>query len=111
MATIELANNAVGYLAVAISASDVGLVLEAGNGAVFPTLTGDEFFYATLVSPLGTYEIVKVTARIGDTFTVVRAQEGTAAASFAAGALLEQRVTAASIFSAIANNEDWGFIV
>lgn len=111
MATIELKNNAVGYLSTAISASDVGIALQAGNGAAFPVLTGDEFFYATIVSTSGTYEIVKVTARSSDSMTVVRAQEGTTAASFAVGARIEMRVTAQSIFDAIANNEDWGFIV
>lgn len=110
MATIELKNNAVGFLSTAISASDVGAALEAGDGAEFPVLTGDEFFYVTISSTSGTYEIVKVTARSVDSLTIVRAQEGTSAASFAAGARVEMRVTAQSIFDAIANNEDWGSI-
>jgi len=94
---IQLKNNAVGYLATAISASDVGLVLQSGNGANFPSLTSVDYFYATLESSGGTSEIVKVTARSGDSLTIVRAQESTTANSFAAGSRLELRVTAGNI--------------
>lgn len=94
---IKLKNNVVGYLATAISASDTGLVLQSGNGASFPTLGTADYFYATLVSTGGTQEVVKVTARVGDTMTVVRAQENTSAAGFAAGARVELRVTVGNI--------------
>lgn len=94
---IKLKNNVVGYLATAISASDTGLVLQSGNGASFPTLGTADYFYATLVSTGGTQEVVKVTARVGDTMTVVRAQEGSSAAGFAVGTRVEMRVTAGSI--------------
>jgi hypothetical protein len=93
---IQLKNNAVGYLATAISASDTGAVLQTGNGGNFPTLGAGDYFYATLESTGGTMEIVKVTARSGDSLTIVRAQEGTTAQSFAAGSRFELRVTAAS---------------
>lgn len=95
--TAQLKNNAVGYLAADISASDTGLILGSGEGNAFPTLTGAQYFYATLVSAAGTLEVVKVTARVGDALTVVRAQEGTIANGFATGARVELRVTAASI--------------
>lgn len=98
---IKLKNNATGLLATSISASDTGLVLQAGNGAAFSALGAGEYFYATLASAGGTLEIVKVTARVGDTMTVVRAQEGTSAAGFAAGSRLEQRVTAQSVIDAV----------
>lgn len=94
---IKLKNNVVGYLATAISASDTGLVLQSGNGASFPTLNTADYFYATLVSTGGTQEVVKVTARVGDTMTVVRAQEGSSAAGFAVGTRVEMRVTAQSV--------------
>lgn len=94
---IKLANNASGTTATAISASDTGLVLTTGNGAEFPTLGVGDYFYATLASSGGTLEIVKATARSGDSLTVVRAQEGTTAQSFAAGSRFELRVTAASV--------------
>lgn len=94
---IHLKNNAVGYLATAISASDTGAVLQTGNGASFPTLGVDGYFYATLESPSGTMEVVKVTARSGGSITIARAQEGTTAQSFAAGARCALRATAQSV--------------
>jgi hypothetical protein len=98
---IKLANNASGTLATAISASDTGIALTTGNGALFPTLSAGEYFYATITSTQGTQEIVKATARSGDSLTVVRAQEGTSAAGFATGARFELRVTAASVGDAV----------
>jgi hypothetical protein len=94
---IQLKNNAVGYLATAITASDTGAVLQTGNGARFPTLGVADYFYATLESTGGTMEVVKVTARSGDSITIARAQEGTTAQSFAAGSRFELRVTAQSV--------------
>jgi hypothetical protein len=94
---VILKNNAVSTITTAISASDVGLAVAAGTGSIFPVLGTGDYFYATLVSSGGTYEIVKVTARVGDTMTIVRAQEDTTAQSFAAGSSFEARVTAASI--------------
>lgn len=91
--TIQLKNNASGTLATAINASDTGIVLTTGNGANFPALSTGDYFYATLESTGGTSEIIKVTARSGDSMTVVRAQEGTSAQSFAAGSRIELRVT------------------
>lgn len=94
---VILKNNAVSTITTAISASDVGLAVAAGTGTLFPTLGASDYFYATLVSAGGTYEVIKVTARVGDTMTIVRAQEGTTAQSFASGSRIEVRVTAASI--------------
>jgi hypothetical protein len=97
---IKLKNNVSSTLASAISASDVGLTVAAGTGAQFPTLAAGDYFYATLITPSGTIEVVKVTARVGDTMTVVRAQEGSSAAGFAAGTRMELRVTAQSVLDA-----------
>ena len=94
---VILKNNAVSTITTAISASDVGLAVAAGTGTLFPTLGASDYFYATLVSAGGTYEVIKVTARVGDTMTIVRAQEGTTAQSFTSGSRIEVRVTAASI--------------
>ena len=94
---IKLANNATSTIATAINASDVGVVLATGDGAKFPALAAGEYFYITFESTGGTYEIAKATARAGDSLTIVRAQEGTTAQSFAAGSRVELRVTAASI--------------
>jgi len=94
---VILKNNATSTITTAISASDVGLAVAAGTGSLFPTLGTGDYFYATLVSSGGTYEVIKVIARVGDTMTIVRAQEGTTAQSFASGSRFELRVTAASI--------------
>lgn len=94
---IQLKNNASGTLATAISASDTGIVLTTGNGASFPALGAGDYFYATLESTGGTFEVIKVTARSGDSMTVVRAQEGSIANSFAAGSRIELRVTGAAV--------------
>lgn len=102
---IKLANNASGTLATAVSASDTGVALTTGDGAEFPVLTAGDYFYATVTSSQGTQEIVKVTARSGDSITVVRAQEGTLAAGFAAGARFELRVTVQSVLDAIQDSE------
>ena len=112
---IKLANNASGTLATAISASDVGAVLTAGEGGEFPTLGTGDYFYATLTSIGGTQEIVKATARVGDTGTIARAQEGTTAQSFAAGSRFELRVTAQSVldtgrYSETVSVKDYGAV-
>jgi hypothetical protein len=103
--TVKLANNVSGFLNTAITASDTGIVLQSGNGANFPSLGAGEYFYATLVSTGNTLEVVKVTARSGDSMTVVRAQDNSSAASFAAGSRLEMRVTAQSVLDAIQDSE------
>lgn len=94
---ILIKNNAFGFLAVAVSATDTGLQLQAGNGGNFPAVGGNQYFYATLQSTAGAVEIVKVVGRAADVLTVVRAQEGTSALSFAAGSRVELRVTAQSV--------------
>jgi hypothetical protein len=98
---IKLKNNVVGFLATTINASDTGIVLQAGNGASFPSLGAGEYFYATLVSTGGTLEVVKVTARVGDSLSVLRAQDGSSATGFAAGSRLEMRVNAQAVLDAI----------
>jgi len=94
---IKLKNNAFSFITTSISASDVGLVVTAGDGSKFPVLGSGDYFYATLESTGNTTEIVKVTARSGDTMTIVRAQEGTSANSFAAGSRIELRVTVGNV--------------
>ena len=92
---VLLKNNASSTLATGITASDTGIVV--ADGSQFPAPTGGDYFYATLVSPAGTTEIIKVTARVSNSLTVVRAQDGSSAASFQAGARLDMRVNVASI--------------
>lgn len=98
---VKLANNASGTIATAISSTDTGVALSTGDGAKFPSLAANEYFYATLVRSNGALEIVKVTARSGDSLTIVRAQEGTTATNFVSGSRFDLRVTAQSVRDAI----------
>lgn len=96
---IKLKNNTSSTLATAITASDTAIVV--ADGSQFPALSSGDYFYATLVSPAGTLEIVKVTARVSNSLTVVRAQDGSSAAGFQVGSLVDMRVNAQSIIDAI----------
>lgn len=93
---IKFANNAVGTLSAGITNTDTSLVLASGQGAAFPSLSAGDYFYLTLGSA-GNTEIVKVTARSGDTLTVVRAQESTTAKAYVAGTATQLLVTAAGL--------------
>ena len=67
--------------------------MQVGAGALFPTLGAGDYFYAAIQNASGTIEFVKVTARVGDVMTIVRAQGGTAAIAWAAGDIFAQRLT------------------
>jgi hypothetical protein len=98
MALNQFTNNASTTLASAINSSVTSLTVAAGTGALFPTLAGSNYFYTTLSNLAGTIiEIVKVTARSTDTFTIVRGQDNTTAASFSSGDKVELRLTAADL--------------
>jgi hypothetical protein len=94
-------NNAWGTLASQLNAGATSLALSTGQGAKFPSPTGGDYFLLTLIGVTGTtetsWEIVKCTARSTDTLTIVRAQEGTSDATWAAGTRVELRVTAAPL--------------
>lgn len=89
-------NNATALLAASISSSTTTIVISAGLGASFPSPVGGSFFYATLFDSVGNYEIVKVTAKSVDSFTVVRGQDNTTALAFAAGDGISMRPNAAT---------------
>lgn len=90
-------NNSSTTLASGILAGTTSIALAPGTGALFPAITGTDYFYVTFDDGAGTREIVKVTARSTDTLTVTRAQEGTSAAAFDAGDIVELRPTAAGL--------------
>lgn len=99
-------NNAVTLLAAPIGPSDTSMTVMAGYGAQFPNPAPGEFFLITLENQTATArEIIKVTARSGDTFTVERAQEGTTALSWGASlgndTLVDHRVTAETMTRAM----------
>jgi len=90
---VKFKNNAFSTLDTAISAVDVGLTVAYGDGTLFPSAGSGDYFYITLEYTDGYYDMVKVTARSGDSMTIVRAQESTTARAFTAGALCELRTT------------------
>ncbi len=82
-------NRAISTLASGINNSVTSLSVASGDGAKFP----DEYpFHITIDD-----EILECTNRSTDTLTVIRAQQGTAAASHSAGASVELRITAKHI--------------
>lgn len=78
-------NNATATLAASINNTTTTIVLSAGLGNSFPQPVGSSFFYGTLFDSVGNYEIVKCTARVADSLTVVRAQDGTNPLEFLSG--------------------------
>ena len=98
--TIKFSNNAISTLASGINNSATSITLASGDGAKFPSLTGSEYFRATLIDASNNLEIVKVTARSSDVLTVTRAQESTTARAFATGDRIELRITAQSLLDA-----------
>ena len=92
---LKVANNAFGTLNAGITDSDTTIVLQAGEGARFPSLSAGDYFYATLIDTTNNLEIVKVTARSTDTMTVVRGQDSTTARAFSTNDRFELRPVAA----------------
>lgn len=84
------ANNAATTLAVRCSTEATSLVLL--DGTSFPSPSGDDGFWLTLESG-EEREIVWCTARVGEAVTVTRAQQGTTAREWRAGAKAELRWT------------------
>jgi len=96
----QFANNAsstvaggAGGLGTPLSSGDTTLYLPTGHGARFPA----SGYFMLLIGPVLTGENVKVTLRSTDTLTIVRAQEGTSAATWPVGTTVQQIVSAQSL--------------
>ena len=95
---MSFANNAATTLASSITNVATSLTVQTGAGALFPTLTGSQYFYCTLENGSGTSrEIIKVTARSTDTFTIVRGQDGTTGTAFSINDKVELRLVRANL--------------
>lgn len=90
------ANNAKTTLSVAIAPADT--TIQVVDASKFPTITTGQFFLLTIDNG-STIEVLKVTGASGNSFTAVRAQEGTIASSFSTGSKVENRLTANTIGS------------
>ena len=89
-------NFAYSTIATPPSPADTGtsLVVLAGDGAKFPTPPFNVTVWPTADQPLTTNaEIVRVTAISGDTFTIVRTQEGTTARAILVGDQIAATIT------------------
>lgn len=96
-------NNFEVALAQPTTTSDTTITIRSGSG--FPTLAANERVVATIVDAATglQFEIITVTAVVGDVLTVQRAQEGTAARAWAAGDMLSIRTTAATLTGTVRN--------
>lgn len=100
------ANNAQSVLAAGISASATSLTLNTGTGALFPSpVSGTSFFKLTLIDAAtgSLTEIVHVTARDGDVFTIQRGQEGTVPRAWSANDIAANMMTAGTLSYILGN--------
>jgi hypothetical protein len=96
---VLFANSAGTTLAAPITNAQTSITVTSGSGALFPSPAAGQYFSLTL-SVAGTpttLEVVYCTARTGDTLTVTRAQEGTAALAFNAGDNAQNLLTAGDL--------------
>jgi len=99
--TIKFANNASTTVAGSITASDTTVNVAAGTGIFFPPIiagSGNFFcltFYDQATKTIN--EIVHCTNVSGDTFTIVRGQEGTTPRAWTSGDILANLITAGTL--------------
>lgn len=94
---ILLANRVHTPLATGCTTIDTVLNLADGSGLPNPVLANNDWFAGVIFDSSGQVEIVKVTARSGNSITTVRGQEGTVPVAFNSGAIFSARLTAAMI--------------
>src|SRR5277367_76548 len=99
MPTLIFGNNASSTLAGSITPTDLTVNVSGGTGAIFPQPHIGQQFIATFIDQLtGTQrEIIHVTNITVDTFTIVRAQEGTVAQTWNAGDIIAHLHTAGAM--------------
>ena len=97
MANMQFANNAVTTLVSGITS--IATSMTVTSATAFPSLTGAQYFYCTLIDAATglVIEIVKVTAVVASVFTIVRAQDGTTASAYLTGDKVELRLVRAEL--------------
>jgi hypothetical protein len=84
--------------------SGTSVVLEAGQGANFPSTDFNCSMWPANTLPIaGVTEIVRCTLRSSDTFTITRAQEGTTEVDAVSGYQFAQTITAALLAEIVAS--------
>jgi len=107
MADILFVNNASSVLAASINNLDLVIQVGSGDGLLFPSPSGSQYFAATLEDDAGNIEVVQCTSRTGDLLTVVRGFDNTVAQSFAMNVTrVELRLTAVVVEEFIQRNGD-----
>jgi len=104
--SIKLKNNAKDTLAAALDGT--ATTVTVSDGSKFPALGGSDWFWATIADQVvdTNFEIVKVTAIVGNVLSIVRAQEGTVARAANLGDLIEQRITRQTLIDLSAGTEE-----
>jgi len=98
MTMMLFSNNASSRLYGPIDAVTTSIRVEDGDGDKFPAPVSGELFTITIEDRRsGQIEICNCTGRTGDILTVQRGQEDTPAQSFAVGATVSNRLTAATM--------------
>ncbi|MEB0887468.1 hypothetical protein VC838_23860, partial [Citrobacter freundii] len=100
------ANNAQTVLAAGISSTATSLTVNAGTGTLFPPpVAGTSFFKLTIIDAAtgSLTEIVHVTARAGDVFTIQRGQEGTVPRAWSANDIVANMMTAGTLSYILGN--------
>jgi hypothetical protein len=107
------ANNAETALAQGLTPTTTTIVVAPATGALFPQPTAGTEFYATLtdVATETINEIVLVTARLGDTFTVTRGVDNTTAKSWVAGDIFAMLPTAGTMERFLQKEENLGLTI
>lgn len=95
--SVLFSNNASTTLSAGVGDSATSITV--ADGSVFPAISGSDYVYLTLEvdSDPTLREIVKCTARSGNTLTITRAQDGTSARTFSNADKCELRLTAAGL--------------
>lgn len=100
------ANNAQTVLAAGISSTATSLTVSTGTGTLFPSpVAGKSFFKLTIIDAAtgSLTEIVHVTARDGDVFTIQRRQEGTVPRAWSANDIAANMMTAGTLSYILGN--------
>ena len=100
------ANNAQTVLAAGISSTATSLTVNAGTGTLFPSpVAGTSFFKLTIIDAAtgSLTEIIHVTARNGDVFTIQRGQEGTVPRAWSANDIAANMMTAGTLSYILGN--------
>jgi len=85
-----------------IASGDLSVSVQPGDGALFPDPDTGKHFYVVAIKSTGAREIMKVTARSTDTFTIVRGQDNTSALAFDEDDKIELRLNSAALEEIVA---------